>query len=97
MATNFLWPLGCEAPKLCCGMIAGLTGSTPLCQLKPPCNQKILEKTVEALLIARMLVYYIDHNIYIVEMYIRGAYSSGVVRPKESYVPGPPGLLLRFA
>ena len=29
-------------------------------------------------------------------MYIRKAYGSGVVGPKEIYVPRPPGLLLRF-
>ena len=61
---NSLWPLGCEAPKLCCGMIAGLMNN----KQKPPCNQEILEETVEALLVARMPVYYIDHNIYIVKI-----------------------------
>ena len=44
VATDSLWSVGCEAPKLYCGVIAGLIGRTPLCQLKPPCNQKILEK-----------------------------------------------------
>ena len=30
-------------------------------------------------------------------MYIREAYGSSIVRPEESYVPWPPGLLLRTA
>ena len=45
-----------------------------------------------------MPIYYIDHNIYIVKnMYMIGAYGSGVVGPKMSNIPRPVGLLLQLA
>ena len=65
----------------------------------PHVTKKLLRKNGRGPALAGMPVYYIDdHNIYIVKnMCIRGAYGSGVVRSKMSYIPRSASLLLLLA
>ena len=63
----------------------------------PMYPKKIYKTNGRGPTLVRMPVYYIDHNIYIVKnMYMIGAYGSGVVRPKMSNIPWPAGLHLRL-
>ena len=83
-----------------CSFISRINGQSELrfiCR-SPYVTKKIYKTNDKGPALARMSVYYIDHNIYIVKnMYIMGAYGLGIVRPKMSNIPRSASLFLRRA